>query len=85
MVSTIITPQKSRVSLSVPASYIGRQVEVSFVLIDKNDNPKPPKQLSENKSFSQLFSKTRGMWRDYDIDGNKLRNEAWGLNEKTAI
>ena len=37
---------------------------------------------SENKSFSQLFSKTRGMWKDYDIDGNKLRNEAWGLNEK---
>jgi len=39
----------------------------------------------ENKSFSQLFSKTRGMWQDYDIDGNKLRNEAWGINEKPAI
>jgi len=39
---------------------------------------------SENKSFSQLFSKTRGMWQDYDIDGDKLRNEAWGINEKTA-
>ena len=40
---------------------------------------------SENKSFSQLFSKTRGMWQDYDIDGTKLRNEAWGIDEKTAI
>ena len=40
---------------------------------------------SENKTFSQLFSKTRGMWQDYDIDGDKLRNEAWGINEKTAI
>ena len=40
---------------------------------------------SEKKSFSQLFSKTRGMWKDYDIDGDKLRNEAWGLNEKPAI
>jgi hypothetical protein len=39
----------------------------------------------EKKSFSQLFSKTRGMWQDYDIDGAKLRNEAWGINEKTAI
>jgi len=39
----------------------------------------------EKKTFSQLFSKTRGMWQDYDIDGNKLRNEAWGINEKTAI
>jgi hypothetical protein len=35
----------------------------------------------ENKSFSQLFSKTRGMWQDYDIDGAKLRNAAWGINE----
>ena len=40
------------------------------------------KKKSENKSFSQLFSKTRGMWQDYNIDGNKLRKEAWGLNEK---
>ena len=40
---------------------------------------------SENKTFSQLFSKTRGMWKDYDIDGDRLRNEAWGINEKPAI
>jgi len=40
---------------------------------------------SEKKSFSQLFSKTRGMWQDYNIDGTTLRNEAWGINEKTAI
>jgi hypothetical protein len=39
----------------------------------------------ENKSFSQLFSKTRGMWQDYDIDGRELRNAAWGINEKTAV
>ena len=39
---------------------------------------------AENKSFTQLFSKTRGMWSDYDIDGVKLRNEAWGINEKAA-
>ena len=43
------------------------------------------KKMPENKSFSQLFSKTRGMWQDYDIDGNKLRNKAWGIDEKTAI
>ncbi|MCL2434711.1 MAG: hypothetical protein FWD09_01060 [Lentimicrobiaceae bacterium] len=39
----------------------------------------------KNKSFSQLFSKTRGMWQDYAIDGEKLRNEAWGINEKTTV
>ena len=41
-------------------------------------------KLPEHKRFSQLFSKTRGMWQDYDIDGAKLRNEAWGINENTV-
>jgi len=39
-------------------------------------------KLSDNKNFSQLFSKTRGMWQDYDIDGTKLRNAAWGINDE---
>lgn len=39
----------------------------------------------ENKSFFQLFSKTRGMWQDYEIDGERLRNETWGINEKTTV
>ena len=34
----------------------------------------------ERKNFSQLFSRTRGMWQDFDIDGGKLRNQAWGIN-----
>jgi len=46
------------------------------VTVEVTEEKKP-----KNKSFSQLFSKTRGMWKDYDIDGNKLRNEAWGINE----
>jgi hypothetical protein len=41
-------------------------------------------KMPEKKSFSQLFSKTRGIWQDYDIDGAKLRNEAWGINEKAT-
>ena len=41
--------------------------------------------ITEKKSFSQLFSKTRGMWQDYDIDGVKLRNEAWGINDNAAV
>jgi len=43
------------------------------------------KKKYEKKKFSQLFSKTRGMWQDYDIDGDRLRSEAWGINEKTEI
>jgi len=36
---------------------------------------------TEGKSFSQLFSKSRGMWQDYDIDAKQLRRDAWGINE----
>ena len=37
------------------------------------------------KSFSQSFSKTRGMWADRDIDGVNLRNAAWGINKQTTV
>jgi hypothetical protein len=36
---------------------------------------------SENKSFSQRFSRTRGMWQDYDIDAKQLRQDAWGTKK----
>jgi len=37
---------------------------------------------AEKKNILNLFSKTRGMWKDYDIDGDRLRNEAWGISEQ---
>ena len=49
------------------------------VTVEIKEEKKP-----ESKSFSQLFSKTRGMWKDYDIDGHKLRNEAWGITEQVT-
>jgi hypothetical protein len=42
-------------------------------------------KITEKKNFLQLFSKTRGMWKDYDINGIKLRNEAWGINDHLEI
>ena len=36
---------------------------------------------SENKSFSQRFARTRGMWKDYDIDAKQLRRDAWGTDK----
>ena len=35
----------------------------------------------ENKSFSQRFARTRGMWKDYDIDAKQLRRDAWGTEK----
>jgi len=36
---------------------------------------------SEKKSNRQRFAKTRGMWKDYDIDAKQLRKDAWGTEK----
>ena len=74
MESTIIIPRKSRVSLSVPASYIGKQVEVSFVLLEQAEKPKPPTRLSDMfrgvlskesaDSFNEHIKTMREEWDD---------------------
>jgi len=38
-------------------------------------------QKSMNKSLSQRFARTRGMWKDYDIDAKQLRRDAWGTEK----
>jgi len=55
MTSTIITPRKSRIYVSVPQSYIGKQVEVSFALKEETNKPKSDVPLSE--MFRGVFSK----------------------------
>jgi len=55
MASTVIIPRKSKVSVSVPQSYIGKQVEVFFTLKEENNKPKPAMPLSE--MFRGVFSK----------------------------
>ena len=60
---------------SMQMSALMRLFDSWHVAAEIIDEKKP-----EKKSFSQLFSKTRGMWQDYDIDGTKLRTEAWGIN-----
>jgi len=36
---------------------------------------------TENKSFSKRFARTRGMWKDYDINAKQLRRDAWGTEK----
>ena len=57
------------------------QMNILMGLFDSwNVNVKVKEErIPEKQSFSQLFSKTRGIWQDYDIDASKLRNEAWGI------
>lgn|GEM_PF-6185107 len=71
MTSTIITPRRSRVSVSVPPSYVGKQVAVTFSLIDE---PKPVERLSDKfrgvftkedaESFNKHVKAMREEWND---------------------
>ena len=36
---------------------------------------------SDNKPFSQRFARTRGIWKDYDIDAKQLRRDALGTEK----
>jgi len=55
MISTIITPDKTRVSLPVPPSYIGKRIEVTFALAEEPNKGMPKKKLS--KMFRGTLSK----------------------------
>ena len=73
MVSTVITPRRSKVSLSVPSSYVGKQVEVTFALIDKIEKPKPVTKLSDmfrgvlsKESAESFIEHTRTMREEWD-------------------
>ena len=46
---------------------------VNVIIIDEK---KP-----ENKPFTQRFARTRGMWKDYNIDAKQLRRNAWGTEK----
>ena len=72
MVSTVVIPQGVNVFLSVPPSYIGRQVEVTFSLIDSAEEQKPVMKLSE--MLRGAFSKESA--EDF-IEHTKRMREEW--------
>ncbi|MDR0830948.1 MAG: hypothetical protein LBN95_12705 [Prevotellaceae bacterium] len=53
--------------------------DIDFSKIIDGKNQFEAKQIENNQNPLKIFSKTRGMWADYNIDGNTLRNEAWNL------
>ena len=46
---------------------------VDVIIIDE--------KKSEKKPFTQRFARTRGMWKDYNIDAKQLRRNAWGTEK----
>jgi hypothetical protein len=70
MTSTVIIPRKTRVSVSVPPSYIGKYVEVTFALKDEKNKPKPAIRLSDmfrgalSKESAESFIKHTQIMRE---------------------
>jgi len=70
MTSTVIIPRKTSVSVSVPSSFIGKQVEISFTLKDTTEKPKPVKRLSDmfrgtlSKESAESFIKHTQIMRE---------------------
>ena len=75
MSSAIIIPRKSRISLSVPSSYIGKQVEVKLFLIEEPENAKPATRLSDK--FRGVFSKEDA--QSFNEHIKTMRNEWTGI------
>ena len=71
MLNTVIIPHKTRVFVSVPSSFIGKKVEVSFALKDDTDKPKPTKRLSD--MFRGVFSKEDA--ESFNKHTQTMRNE----------
>ena len=75
MTSTIIIPSESMVSVPIPPSYIGRQVEVTFALINETNKPRPEIRLSD--MVRGVFSKEDA---ESFIEHTKtMRNEWTGI------
>ena len=75
MISTIVIPNESMLSVPIPPSYIGRQVEVTFALVDQTNMPKPEIKLSEK--FRGVLSKESA--ENFIDHINTMRNEWTGI------
>jgi len=75
MLRTIITPSMPTISIPIPQSYIGKQVEVTFSLVDRIEEKEKPKQ---EQKLSDMF---RGVFSKEDAESfiahTKTMREEW--------
>jgi len=55
MTSTIIIPNEAMLSVPIPPSYVGKEIEVTYTLVNGVSKPKPEIRLSD--MFRGVFSK----------------------------
>ena len=72
METIVITPHRTRVSLPVPSSYVGKPVMVTFTLKEELNPVKPTEQLSD--MFRGVFSKKDA---ESFIKHTKAMREEW--------
>jgi hypothetical protein len=73
MVRTILTPENTHIELDIPAEYVGKQIEVTFLSLEEL-NQKPGKTMAE---FWGILSKETGEQLQRHVE--ESRNE-WERN-----
>ncbi len=74
MIRTIITPEKQDISLHIPESYIGKQVEV---LLYATDELKEPRDTNKKKAseFRGALNLSQEQYDDIQSHLKNVRNE----------
>jgi len=74
MVRTVITPEKQDVSIHIPESYIGRQIEVLLYAVDElNDQDDVKKKKPSD--FRGTLKLTDEQYTDFQTHLKDIRNE----------
>ena len=74
MIRTLITPEKQDVSIHIPESYIGKQVEVLLYAVDELTH----QDISEKKKpsdFRGALNLTDDQYKDFQNHLNEIRDE----------
>ena len=72
METIVITPRRTKVSLPIPTSYVGKSVMVTFSLKEEFNPAKPTERLSD--MFCNVFSKEDA---ESFIKHTKTMREEW--------
>ena len=74
MIKTIIVPQDSSIELSIPASYIGRKIEILFYALDElNVQNTAPEKIKLSDKYRGVFSKEDA--KSFNEHSQQMRKE----------
>ena len=66
MVRTLVTPKEQNISILVPESYIGKEIEVLLYAVDELKEEKGKTNANNSAKYKGIFSKEEGAkFNDY--------------------